>query len=249
NRHAPILFPVVGRLLDNTYPCEGQTYTLPQHGFARDGAFGVKRASDTTISYELTDSDETRANYPFAFALQVDYTLRENQVRVAYTVSNSGSSTMYFSIGGHPGFSCPLLEGEAFNDYFIEFEKRETCARWYVNENGHIHRSEGDYLKDTQVIPYTLDRFSEDALIFKDLESNRVSIKSVKNDHAVTMDFTGWSYLGIWSKPGGVPFICLEPWYGLSDNVDHDGDLTKKEGIMALEPGLNFCCEYGLIFT
>lgn len=248
-RHAPVLFPIVGRLLDNQYTYKGATYYLPQHGFARDCVFKLKRETDAFLSYELADSDTTRADYPFAFTLQVDYTLQANQVRVAYTVSNPGNEILYFSIGGHPAFRCPLLEGEEFSDYFIEFEEKETCARWYANENGHIDRVEEAYLQDTALIPYTQDRFLEDALIFKDLKSNRVSIKSFKNDHAVTLDFAGWPYLGIWSKPGGAPFICLEPWYGIADHVEHHGELTEKEGIMALEPGLNFCCEYGLIFT
>ena len=249
NRHAPVLFPFVGRLLDNQYTYRGQSYSLPQHGFARDCEFSLKRATATTLSFELTDSPESRARYPFAFVLRVDYTLHENSVQVAYTVSNPGADTLYFSIGGHPGFACPLLDGEAFSDYYIQFERKETAARWYANENGHIHREEADYLLDTDIIPYTLDRFREDALIFKDLQSSWVAIKSFKNDHAVTLDFAGWPYLGIWSKPGGAPFICLEPWYGIADHVGHDGDLTRKEGIIALEPDLNFCCEYGLTFS
>lgn len=249
NRHAPILFPIVGRLLDDDYTFQGKSYSLPQHGFARDATFVMRRRTMDTLSYSLKDSERTRAVYPFAFVLQVDYALRENQVRVSYTVMNPGTSTMYFSIGGHPGFACPLMPTESFSDYYVEFEKPETCTRWYANENGHIHRAEEGYLQDTQVIPYTLDRFNEDALIFKDLQSNEVSIKSQKNDHAVTMDFAGWPYLGIWSKPGGAPFICLEPWHGIADHVQHDGDLTTKEGIMSLEPGLNFCCEYGMRFT
>ena len=108
---------------------------------------------------------------------------------------------------------------------------------------------EENYLLDTDIIPYTLDRFKEDALVFKDLQSDRVSIKCFKNDMAVTMDFAGWPYLGIWSKPDGAPFICLEPWYGVADHVGHNGELKEKEGIMVLEPGLNFLCEYGLAFT
>jgi galactose mutarotase-like enzyme len=168
---------------------------------------------------------------------------------VAHTVTNPGAETMYFSIGGHPAFRTPLLEGESFSDYYIEFEKKETCTRWYANGNGLIDRSEENYLANTAVVPYTLDRFTEDALIFKNLESSEVSLKSFKNDHAVTLDFDSWPYLGIWSKPGGAPFVCLEPWFGIADAADHDGELTRKEGIMHLESGLNFCCEYALTFT
>ena len=249
NRHAPVLFPFVGRLRNNTYHYRGQSYSLPQHGFARDSTFRLKRESTTSVSYELSDTPELRANYPFAFTLQLDYTLSGNKVHVAHTVTNPGAETLYFSIGGHPAFRCPLLEGEAFSDYYIEFEKKETCTRWYANANGLIDRSEENYLLDTAIVPYTLDRFSEDALIFKHLDSTEVSIKSFKNAHAVTLDFAGWPYLGIWSKPGGAPFMCLEPWLGIADHAGHDGELTSKEGIMPLEPGLNFCCEYSLAFT
>jgi galactose mutarotase-like enzyme len=179
----------------------------------------------------------------------VDYTLVDNEIKVAYSVTNPAETAMYFSIGGHPGFACPLMPTEKFSDYYIEFEKPETCTRWYANESGNIDRAEENYLHDTRIIPYTLDRFGEDALIFKHLQSSEVSIKSEKNDHAVTLHFGGWPYLGIWSKPEGAPFICLEPWYGIADHVQHTGELTEKEGIMKLDGGLNFCCEYGLRFT
>lgn len=249
NRHAPILFPIVGRLVGDDYTYQGKTYSLPQHGFARDATFIMRKRTMESLSYHLKDSERTHAVYPFPFLLQVDYILRENEVRVAYTVSNTGNAPMYFSIGAHPGFACPLLPMEHFSDYFVEFEKPETCARWYVDESGLIARKEDNYLQDTQVIPYTLDRFSEDALIFKDLASNKVSIKCNKNDRVVTLDFAGWPYLGIWSKPDGAPFICLEPWHGIADHVQHDGDLTTKEGIIPLDAGLNFCCEYGITFS
>lgn len=248
-RHAPVLFPTVGRLTNNQYTFQGKTYALPQHGFARDCTFAVKRETPETVSYLLSDSEATRAVYPFAFALQIDYTLTENQLRVALTVSNPDAGPLYFTIGAHPGFTCPLLPGESFRDYYVEFEVPETCARWNVTSDGLIGESEENYLLDTRVIPYTEDRFREDALVFKDLKSTRIAIKSEKNDHAVTMDFAGWPYFGIWSKAGGAPFICLEPWYGIADHVGHDGDLTEKEGIMPLEGGLNFCCEYGMTFT
>ena len=249
NRHAPVLFPFVGRLVNDTCHYRGKTYSLPQHGFARDCTFRLIRETSATISYELADTPETRANYPFAFKIQLDYSLHGNKVRVAHTVTNPGVETMYFSIGGHPAFRTTLLEGESFSDYYIEFEKKETCTRWYANGNGLIDRSEEKYLSNTALVPYTLDRFSEDALIFKNLESSEVSLKSFKNGHAVTLDFAGWPYLGIWSKPGGAPFVCLEPWFGIADAAGHDGELTRKEGIMRLESGLNFCCEYALTFT
>lgn len=249
NRHAPILFPFVGRLVDNTYHYRGKSYTLPQHGFARDCTFRLKRETSTAVSYELIDTPETRINYPFVFKLQLDYVIEGNRLHVAHTVVNPGPETMYFSIGGHPAFRTPLLEGESFSDYYIEFEKKETCTRWYANGNGLIDRSEEMYLANTAVVPYTPDRFSEDALIFKNLESSEVSLKCFKSDRAVTLDFAGWPYLGIWSKPGGAPFVCLEPWFGIADAAGHDGELTRKEGIMRLESGLNFCCEYALTFT
>ncbi len=249
NRHAPILFPTVGRLLDNQYTYRGKSYTMPQHGFARDCTFSVIRENERMLSYVLTDSPETRANYPFPFSLQIDFNLVDNHVHVHHTVLNMGKFPMLFAIGGHPGFACPLLPGESLADYYIEFEHAETCARWYANEDGHIYKSEEKYLDDTTVIPYTDDLFSEDALVFKKLKSSRVSIKCNTNEHAVTMDYAGWPYLGIWSKAGGAPFICLEPWHGIADHVDHDGDLKKKEGMITLKPKQDFCCEYGLSFT
>ena len=123
SRHAPVLFPIVGKLKDDSYIYKGQKYALSQHGFARDMAFKLMQHTANTCTFELSSSSETKTNYPFDFIFQIQYSLQNNVLETKYTVRNSGAEIIYYSLGAHPGFRCPLLENESFEDYYLEFER------------------------------------------------------------------------------------------------------------------------------
>ncbi|MCU0292048.1 MAG: aldose 1-epimerase family protein [Thermoanaerobaculaceae bacterium] len=237
-RRAPWLFPIVGRLRGDRYTWQGCTYCLPQHGFARDSLFRVASADPGSVSLALTDSTATRASFPFAFRLSISYRLAADTLVITAEVTNPGPGVLPFSFGGHPGFRCPLVPGEPVSDYEISFEHRESSARWLV-EDGLIGRTREGILDGQRALPLVEGLFARGALVFKDLRSETVRLHSRRAGNGVDLEFPGFPYFGIWSKPPG-PFVCLEPWCGIADPVDASGRLEDKEGIVLLSPGRSF---------
>ncbi|HEY8400021.1 MAG TPA: aldose 1-epimerase family protein [Cytophagaceae bacterium] len=243
-RRAPVLFPIVGRLKDHKLQVDGQSYTLPQHGFARDMIFDLVDHQDDCLTYKLKSSEETLKIYPFNFELTITYRLVKNKLVVTYEVKNTDDKTIYFSIGAHPAFRCPLVQGEKFEDYYLEFEKPETAERLLLTE-GLFNGQTEPVLNNENILPLSYDLFDEkDAVVFKGTRSRTVSIKSKKSKNVINVDYSGFPYLGIWTKK--APFICIEPWYGLADKVDFNGEFKDKEGVRPLIKGRTFNCEFSI---
>lgn len=242
-RHAPVLFPIVGKLPENTYTYKGKTYHLSQHGFARDLRFTVVEETDNSLSFELQDSPGTHGQYPFPFLLQISYLLQANKLTVDYQVSNPGEEEMYFSIGMHPGFNCPLHAAERFTDYFLEFEQPETLVR-HLLVKGLLNGETETVLENKNVLPLRDDLFAKDALVLKSFKSQYLTLKSNAHPNQVKIGFSGFPYLGIWSKPVGASFVCIEPWHGIAGTIGASADLAEKEGIIRLEPEADFACSY-----
>jgi len=177
NRQAPILFPIVGRLRNDRYRLGNREYEMPSHGFAQEFPFALVEKGDERLVYELRESEATLRMYPFRFACVVEYRLDRATLAVGYSVVNRGDETMLFSIGGHPGFRCPLQAGESFGDYYLEFEHKETATRYYL-EDGLVARSQERFLNDESIIRLTPELFKARALVFKNLKSLRVTLKS-----------------------------------------------------------------------
>lgn len=245
-RHAPVLFPIVGKLKDNKYYFEGKDYSLNQHGFARDKTFKFMPSANTNeLIFVLKDDAETLATNPFHFEFHVVYTLHENTLQVIYKVINTGNSEMCFSLGGHPAFNCPLHENESFEDYFLEFNCNENAEKWLL-ENGLRSGKTEIVLDNEKILPLTEELFADDALVFKNLKSTSVKLKSKRTENGLDFNFIGFPYLGIWKKPG-AHFICIEPWFGVADDVNTDQEFSTKEGVLMLEAGEKFVCNYSII--
>ncbi|MEM6845402.1 MAG: aldose 1-epimerase family protein [Bacteroidota bacterium] len=246
-RHAPVLFPIVGRLMDDQYTLRGETYSMGQHGFARDQNFSVVNHSATEITLGLTASPETQKIYPFNFVLDIRYTLNYNELMVTYMVTNRDQVGLPFSIGAHPAFYCPAQQGQQWEEYHLKFEKNETLDR-HLLENGLRNGKTERLLTNEDVLPLHRKLFESDAIIFKDTESDWVQIiRQSDGQPIVTVSFSGFPYLGIWQKVG-VDFYCIEPWYGIADTADRSGDFAEKEGIRQLSPGEQFVAKYQIKF-
>jgi galactose mutarotase-like enzyme len=245
-RHAPVLFPVVGRLLENTFFFNEQAYQLPQHGFARDMFFSCIRSSDKTCVFRLQETRETLAKYPFSFVLEIEYRLDGNALHTIYRVQNSGNENLYFSIGAHPGFNCPLLSGESFEDYYLLFENSELKRT--VLEDGLLsEKSEVIRLRDKK-LPLSVSLFDNDALVFENNQINKIELRSSGSSAGIVMECNNWPYFGIWTKKGCREFVCLEPWYGVADEVNSDQQLKQKKGIIELGQGKEFTTSFSLTF-
>ncbi|MFC5269095.1 aldose 1-epimerase family protein [Adhaeribacter terreus] len=243
-RHAPVLFPIVGRLPEHKYFLNGKSYHLPQHGFARDMIFTPVEANDNTLTMELHWSDITMTHYPFHFRLLVSYALDDNTLQVDYRVMNLDEQEMPFSIGAHPGFNCPLKPENKFEDYYLEFDEDQNLDRHLLNDGLLIGETE-TVLKNDKKLALTRELFKQDAIVLKENKAQTMRLKSDADDRQVEIKFRGFPYLGIWSPPKPeANLLCLEPWHGIASNTGEPTEITEKEGIILLPSGHKFECSY-----
>ncbi len=234
-KKSPILFPIVGTLKNNTFFYGGKPYHLNRHGFAREKMFNVTHRDHQCVTLTLTSEGQTRQYYPFDFKLEVNYRLSGSTLMVNYLVHNTGLEPMFFSIGGHPAFAVPLEKGLAYEEYYLEFEAVENAPRWRINAEGLLTEPSDLFLRETNILPLKKSLFAEDALVFKNLNSSRVSLASHSGHRGLKFDYTGFPYLGIWAAKN-ADFVCIEPWCGLADAASTNQHLEEKEGIIKLAP-------------
>ena len=228
---APVLFPICGGLKNDTYTYEGKTYCLEKHGYARHKIFTVEEASDTHAVFLHTSDETTRVSYPFDYELRLIYDLDGDSLRVTYRVDNKTDGDLYFSIGAHEGYYTP----EGIEDYDVIFEKEENLATHLLFGN-LLANATMPMLKDARTFPLYEKHFVIDALNFVGVKSRSATLRHRKNGRAVRVDFPFADNFLLWHKPN-APYMCLEPWAGLPDFEDADGELTHKRGIMKLEKG------------
>lgn len=246
-RHAPVLFPIVGKLKDNCCSINNNNYELNQHGFARDSVFSLVSHSNTSCTFELTSNEESRQKFPFDFIFQVSYELDSDTLHTRYKIINPSEQALLFSVGAHPGFNCPLETNESFEDYYLKFEKTNLT----------ITELNGGLLSE-QRIPLQLEEdelrlnsrtFDEDALVFENNQINTISLLSKRSNHKIQLDCKHWPYFGIWSKKGCTQFICLEPWYGVADKENTQHVFAEKAGLIKLEAKKQFDCSFSITFA
>ena len=242
---APNLFPIIGALKDDTYFFDNKAYQLPKHGFIRHNQdIVLHEETKNSLTFKLVSNETLLAKYPFHFEFLITYVLTDNALEVNHTVKNTGDKTMYFSLGGHPAFKCPVFDDENYDDYFLEFEVEENSKRHLINmDNGLISNKSESVFKNSNKLPLTHGLFNKDALVFKDTKSRKITLTSQKNGAILSVNFKGFPYLGIWAKPTG-DFVCIEPWLGIADSETTNQKLTEKEGILRLEANKTFQASY-----
>ena len=236
-RHAPNLFPIVGTLVDHTYLYQNKAYSLPRHGFARDSLFKVQKQSDTSASFVLEEDSETLKSYPFPFRFMVSYTIENRSVKVTYRIE-AKDKDLYYSVGGHPAFNCPIAGYGKRSDYALKFSQKEILERELLNDEGLLSKQKERVLNDEQILPITDDLFNRDALVFREgIRSDKITLVDPAGRDRVIVDRSNFPALGIWSASSGSPFVCIEPWAGYADEYDHSKDFTKKAGQNYLAAG------------
>lgn len=237
-KHSPVLFPIVGSLKDDTCFYKEKTYHLPRHGFAREKNFLKDQMSLEEAVFTLTQDAETLAVYPFAFVLRLRYRLDDNHLTVTYEVSNSGYDELLFSIGAHPAFAVPVIDGTDYDDYFLQFNATEKLYRWKLLDGLIADHAELLPVQNGK-LPLSHKLFYEDAIVLKNMQSNRITIGCTKHAHGIHFNFNDFPFFGIWAAKN-ANFVCLEPWCGISDSVNHNQQLTDKEGIINLPANSNW---------
>lgn len=242
--HAPILFPIIGALKDNTYYFEGKDYQLPKHGFFRNSeAVVLKKEEKDQLIFSLIYSEETLKTYPFKFELEVSFILKGKSLEIKHEIFNLDEKPIYFSIGGHPAFNAPLFPGESYDDYYLEFDQNLKLQTHVLTADGLISNRTEDVLKEENKIHLRNDLFINDALIFEDIPSKKISLNSTHSGKILEVEYSDFENLGIWAKPN-APYVCIEPWLGIADFADTDQELKNKVGIKKLMPTQSFSATY-----
>ena len=240
---APIMFPICGGLKNDTYTFEGKEYHLTRHGFAKTSLFEVEQVSDTAVTLCLRSNPETLEKYPFDFEFFVTYALEGNSVKVTYRVHNLSDKTMYFNVGSHEGYYTP----EGIEDYDVIFDEEETLTATHTY-GPILGNTSSLVLKDSKVFPLYDKHFAIDALVFKEgIRSRAATLRNRRSGRAVRVDFPDCEYFLLWHKYAS-PFICLEPWNGISDVIGTSYDLTEKEGISSLAVGEEYLNRHTITF-
>ena len=230
---APILFPIVGRLIEDKYTLDGKEYEMPKHGFARKMPWEFIGAEDNSMSFRLSDTAETREIYPFEFDLVVTYTLDGATLTVSHDIKNKSDKTMYFSIGAHPAFNCTI--GDT-----LSFDENETLYTEKIDLVKSLRLPDKTLVLDNEKdIVVTKDVFNEDALILSDIKSDNITLNLSEGDRKIIFNLGKAPYLGIWAKPG-APYVCIEPWYGVNDSQVKKNDFSEKDAINPVEAGKIF---------
>ena len=231
---APLLFPIVGRLNEDRLRLGEADYSMLKHGFARKSDFSLIDQSENAVRFRLSDSAETRAQYPFAFALDAHFCVEGTTLHMTVTVRNTGDTNLPFSFGYHPAFAWPLPGGGARSDHQIRFEADEPAELCRLTTDGLI-------LPGLVPTPVTGNQialadalFEKDALIWKSLASRRLCYGATGHT-SLDIRFPDTDWLGIWTKPG-AGFVCIEPWAGSADPDGYFGDFNDKPGVMRLSP-------------
>ena len=238
---APVLFPVVGRCKDDQIEIGGKFYPMPQHGFAQNMEFRSGRHTACAIELILENNTETKAMYPYDFLFVVAYTLTEKGLNVYFSVKNTGNRTLYYGLGGHPGFRCPM-DGENITDWQLVFAREEPLLSipvtpagaiadvWTGGQKTAIPHSHG-------AVSLTRDFFAIDALIFENIRSQSVALQSRISGKGVRMRFSGFSMIAFWTLPHpDAKFLCIEPWQGIAHIENAGYALSRKKGIVPLAP-------------
>lgn len=242
-RTSPVLFPLVGGLNGGVYRLDGREYPMGQHGFARDMEFKLKSQAAAEVWFVLESNEETLARYPYPFILELGYELEEQTVIVKWRVKNPAKTPMYFAIGGHPAFLCPIGEGTRQTDYSLRFDvpDKVVCsglADGLVDGNGI------EYKLHNGMLPVTESLFDNDALVIEHDQAHSVALVKPDGEAYLTVTFDA-PLFGVWSPPKkNAPFICIEPWYGRCDAAGYTGDWRDREWMQELGAGETFAADY-----
>lgn len=244
---APNLFPHIARLTTGRYTLEGKTYEMKSHGFAKDTVFAAEQENDAHILFTIKADASTLAQYPYQFTFGVDYRLEGGKLLITYVVENKDEKTMYFGVGGHPGFNVPLERGLDFEDYYLEFDCEKAALLVGMSEDCYVQGENVKFpLEEGKKLALRHSCFDHDAIILTQM-CRAVTLKSDKNGRAVKLCYPDMEYLGIWHRPfTEAPYVCIEPWTSLPARKDIVEDFSTQPTLLSLEAGKRYSNTYSI---
>lgn len=241
-RQSPLLFPIIGKLANDTTYFDGVKYNIPQHGFIRDYEFKLVRKMEDSITLECNSNDEMLKRFPFKFNFSITYTLKEKSLIQSFNVKNCSNKKMSFAIGGHTGFNCPISKGEKFEDYTIEFIKYGKVKESQLDD------SENSRISKDETFDLSYPIFSKGALVFENIEAKGLKLINHDTNRGIQIDYEEFQLLGVWTPEViNSPFICIEPWIGMLKNgTDESIEFNDNTALACISPNENFIREYSL---
>lgn len=235
---APILFPIVGTLVNDQMSYGGKRYQIPRHGIARKATFTCIDQTTSKLSMNLRSNTQLLKMYPWDFELTVHFSLSADTLSITYEVINHDTDSMIFTLGSHPAFKLPALDSNSkalsINDFDIQFDCQESLQRVMLDDAGLLSTDSSTFELEDNAIKLSNAIFEQDALVFKNIESKKLSLRYMQQPRLI-VDTGGAPHLGIWAKPG-ARFVCIEPWFGTSDYIDSDGNFDNKPDMLSLQP-------------
>jgi galactose mutarotase-like enzyme len=247
---AAICFPLLGFVPENKYFLDGKEYIMEMHGFAKDSIFEIAERPENSISYEITNNEKTLAQYPFKFRFRVVYTVEDTSLKTEYRIKNSDDQEMYFSVGGHPGFACPI-DGEGnragFGDYYLEFDKCEGINN-IVKNYEPLSVIKKFFSADGGRLQLDYSMLAKGCICFHPINSGCITLKSEKSTRSLRLYVGNASHFQIWAAVGG-DYICLEPWYGSITSLPSksmESHWKERPGTLHIAPGAEMVCAYNV---
>lgn len=249
-RHAPLLFPFIGRLRDGSYELEGRAMTAPRHGFCRDRDFEVVEVSANSTTLRTREDEESLKSYPFPFQLDVRYRLEENSVEKTLIVENAGDRALPFEIGGHEAYSTALAPNETMADWHVRFEGTESLSMFGMDDEGILTLPKTELPLYDGCLEKTPEQLGIDTVVVENVPGRKATLECEKTGRGVRIEFPDFPYLGIWTKPTGSDalFLCIEPWSALPDAHFSPRELSLKPGVISLAPGETKELSYRMTF-
>lgn len=249
-RHAPLLFPLIGRLREGWYAHEGRRIEAPTHGFCRDRAFAARQISPTQVCFETKADEATRAVYPFDFRLSVRFALKGSTIEKTHIVENCGNRPMPFEVGGHEAYATRLMPGEAMSDYVVRFEGLDEIEMFGMDEAGTMTLPKIAVPLEGGCLTKTPEQLGIDTVVIENVPNSAATLECVKTGRGVRVEFPGFPYVGIWTKAGqdDARYLCIEPWSALPDARFSPRELAEKPGVVTLAPGESVSLTYRMTF-
>lgn len=237
----PVLFPICSGLINDTYRLGNKEYHIPKHGFARNMEFVAESVEQDAVTFLLVDTPETFEQFPYRFEFRITYKLSGKRLVIRYDIRNRDGEEMYFSVGGHEGYFCP----EGIEQYDLLLPEEQTLVSTVLTGPNTLGYEQLTVTEDSDVLPLDYKYFAVDALVFLNFKGDHVVLKNRDNGRAVKVSFDGFPYLLLWTKPN-APFICIEPWCGIADRDDSNGQFETKQGICHINRGEVFVREHSI---
>lgn len=247
NASATTLFPIIGNVKNGEIKVDNKKYNLKEHGFISYYNHELLKIDENKIKLKFNYNEDTLNHFPYKFSVETYYELYKNELKIAFSIQNIDNKDIYFSLGSHPYFNCPFSKEDSFNNYYLEFDTIENTNIFKINKDDLLTGEEALYLNNTNKLKLTEDTFKNGTLIFKNLKSKSVTLKSDKNHEEIKINIGNFKYLSLWALENKSPFICIEPWFGHADYKDFNGEFKDKEGTIKLEKNEEYTLHYSIM--